>query len=102
MARPQAELQAILESFEGVHEAHFQKPLNIELKDPYIVYDIDNDWVSRADNLVYDYRNRYSVTVVTRSPDSLIPGMVRDMPHARFNRKFISGGLHHFVYTLYF
>lgn len=102
MARSQAELQTVLEELEGVTEAYFQKPLNTQLIAPYIVYEIDDDWVSRADNMVYAFWNRYTVTVVAREPDSPIPGLVRDMPYARFNRKFIAGGLHHTVYTLYF
>ena len=102
MAQPRTELQEILEDFEGVNEAWFQKPLNTKLVEPYIVYELDNEEVKRADNGIYAFWNRYTVTVVVRDPDSPIPGFVRALDHCRFSRKFISAGLYHFVYDLYF
>lgn len=102
MARSQAQLQSVLEGLAGVVAAYFQKPLNTQLIDPYIVYELDDEYVSSADNKVYAFWNRYTVTIVDREPDSPIPGLVRDLPHASFSRKFVSGGLHHTVYTLYF
>lgn len=102
MARSQTDLQTILSELDGVNAAWFQKPLNTQLTPPYIVYDVDDEWVTRAGNKVYADWNRYTVTVVAREPDSPIPELVRNLPYAKFNRKFISGGLHHTVYVLYF
>lgn len=102
MARSQSELQAILSGFDGVTEAYFQKPGNLKLEPPYIVYEIDDEYVARADDRVHAVWRRYTVTVVVRDQDSPVPGMVRDLPHASFNRMFIAGQLYHFVYNLYF
>lgn len=102
MARSQENLQSILEELEGVQAAYIQKPLNIQLVAPYIVHEIDDEWVAHADNVVYAFMNRYTVTVVVREPDSPIPGLVRGLQHSKFDRRFISGGLYHFVYNLYF
>jgi hypothetical protein len=102
MARSQEDLRTILEDLEGVIAAYIQKPLNTQLVPPYIVQEFDDDWVDRADNIVYRSMNRYTVTVVVREPDSPIPGLIRDLPYARFDRRFVSAGLYHFVYNLYF
>lgn len=102
MARSQQDLQSILDGLEGVVAAYIQKPLNVTLVAPYIVHEIDDEWVDRADNIVYRSMNRYTVTVVVREPDSPIPGLIRDLPYSKFDRRFISAGLYHFVYNLYF
>jgi hypothetical protein len=102
VARPQAELQEILSDLEGVTEAYFQAPGNIVLVPPYIVYEFSDELVRHADDIVYTHMNQYSVTIVTRDPDSPIPGMVRDLPFASFDRSFKAGQLYHTVYNLYF
>jgi hypothetical protein len=102
MARPQTELQEILSDLDGVTEAYFQKPGNLTLVPPYIVYELNDEYVSRADDTIYSFMNKYSVTIVVREPDSPIPGMVRDLPFASFDRSFKAGQLYHTVYNLYF
>lgn len=102
MAQSQQELQTLLSELPGVTEAYFQKPGNLTLVPPYIVYELDDEYVLRADDRVHAYFNRYTVTVVVRDQDSPIPGMVRDLPFASFDRMFIAGQLYHFVYNLYF
>jgi len=102
VAQPQPVLQELLSGLPGVTEAYFQKPGNLTLVPPYIVYEIDSEYVARADDIVFAHWNRYTVTVVVRDQDSPIPGMVRNLPFASFNRRFISGQLYHFVYNLYF
>lgn len=102
MARSQEELQEILSDLDDVTEAYFQKPGNMTLVQPYIVYELSDEFVHRADNVVYHHLNQYTVTIVVRDQDSPIPGMVRDLPFASFDRMFIAGQLYHFVYNLYF
>ena len=102
MAQSQEELQAILRELPGVTEAYFQKPGNLTLVPPYIVYELDDEYLMRADNGVHAFWNRYTVTIVDRDPDSPVRDAVRNLPLASFNRKFIAGQLHHFVYNLYF
>lgn len=102
MAQLQEELQTLLSDLPGVTAAYFQKPGNLTLVPPYIVYEIDDEYVLRADDAVYGYYGRYTVTIVVRDQDSPIPGMVRDLPFASFDRMFIAGQLYHFVYKLYF
>ncbi len=100
MARAQSELQVILEGVAGVHAAYFQPPPEMDF--PCIKYERDSSWVSRADNILYFFLKRYQVTVIDRDPDSAIPDLVEALPHTRFDRFFIAGGLNHWVYNLYF
>lgn len=100
MARSRAELHVILKAINGVKDAYFQPKTTLEY--PCIVYDIDDEFVSRADNIVHFFKQRYTVKVIDRNPDSTIPGAIRDLPYSRYDRKYVIEGLHHFVYTLYF
>lgn len=102
MARPREELQAILEGIEGVNAAYFQPDQNSQLDYPVIVYDRDDSYVSRADNIVYWLKKRYSVKVIDRNPDSLIPDKVEELPFTRFDRKYVAAGLHHTVFNVFF
>ena len=101
MARPQAELQALLEASTDAQMVAFQEPSTLQY--PAIVYDQDlaSD-VHYADNVKYILRKGYTVTVMAREPDSPIPDQVEALPHSKFDRKFKSDGIHHFVYQLFF
>lgn len=102
MARPQSELDAILNAIPGVTKAYFQAPTS-GLSAPYIIYEpgVRND-VSFADNVKYLLKKGYSVVVVDRNPDSLIPDHVENLPHTEFVRYYRANGLHHFAFQLFF
>lgn len=101
MARPQSELQEILEDLEGVVEAYFQPKTDLEF--PCIVYERGNpSEVSFADNLKYVLKKGYTITVIDRAPDSPIPDQVEALPHCRYERFFRTDGLNHFVFQLFF
>lgn len=102
MARSQEELQEILSSFDGVVAAYIQKPLNVKLTPPYVVHELDGDWVARADNTVYASMNKYTVTLVAREPDTPIFDVIRVLPYTKFDRRLIVGGLYNFIFTTYF
>lgn len=102
MARSPQELQTVLSSIPDVEAAYMQPPSNVKLPEPYLVYEIDDDFVAHADNVAFVSFNRYSVTLVTRAPDDPIFERLRALPHTKFNRHFVSAGLHHYVFQLYF
>lgn len=100
MARPRLELQAILKGI--TPNVYFQPPNGLQMVYPCIVYTRDNAETSYADNSPYRQTKRYSVTVIDRNPDSLIPDKVAGLPMCSYNRFFTSDDLNHDVYTLYF
>lgn len=102
MARPRSELHALLGGLEGVTKAYFQAPTS-GMEPPYIKYDRSApDDVSFADNVKYAFKKGYTVIVVTRDPDDPIPDLVGALPYSRFDRKYATGGLHHFAYQIFF
>lgn len=102
MARPLSELQALMKGLDGVEEAYIQAPTS-GMKDPCIMIERGlPSRVSAADNLKYFFQKGYTITVVDRKPDSLIPDLVEELPTAEFNRFFRLNGLNHFVFQLYF
>lgn len=96
------QLQMILEKIKGPKGVYFQPPENIQLKYPCIVYARVTGWNRKADNNTYVSRKRYDITVIDRNPDSNIPQQVESLEHCSFSRHFISDGLNHDVFTIYF
>lgn len=95
-------LQEILQGVLGSSNVYFQPPSNIQMKYPAIVYQRDNADSKFADNQPYSYVKRYEVTVIDVNPESTIPDKVALLPMCAFNRFFVSNGLNHDVFTLYF
>lgn len=101
MARSQVDLQAILAAIPGIDgRAYFQK--DADLVYPCIRYERFDSFHARADNLLYMFKKRYTVTVIDRDPGSPIPDEVENLPLTRFNRFYTADGLNHFAFQLYF
>lgn len=102
MARPRSALHLLLEGFVGSKRAYFQPKQNTSIDYPCIVYSRDNSYILNADNLKYVTKKRYQITVIDRNPDSTIPDQVENLPYSRFDRAFITDGLNHTVFNVYF
>ena len=102
MARSRTELHDLLESLDGVTNAYFQAPSS-GMTYPCIVYEPSApNQVSFADNVKYLRKKGYTVIVVDRDPDSLIPDQVEELPNSRYDRYYRTNGLHHFAFQLFF
>ncbi len=96
-------LQDKLEEILGNENVYFQPPESIKLKYPCIVYSRSLIHTRNADDRVYLKNNRYSVTLITKDPDSDLPDKLLDgFSGIRFDRHFFTNNLIHDVYTLYF
>jgi hypothetical protein len=96
------ELQTLLESLLGSENVYFQPPETIKMNYPCIIYKRNKDRTDFADNKPYNHTKRYSVTVVDRNPDSLVPDKVTMLPMCLFDRHMNVNGLNHYIYNLYF
>ncbi len=96
------ELQSTLETLLGSRNVYFQPPENIRMSYPCIVYERSNVMNRQADNNPYFSKKRYSVTVIDRDPDSAIPDEVLKLQYCAFDRHFVTEGLNHDTFTLYF
>jgi hypothetical protein len=94
------QLHQLLETF--TPNVYFQPPTNVVLKYPCIVYRRDFADTKFADDIVYDHKLRYAITVIDQNPDSEIPRKVATMPMSLFNRFFTVDNLNHDVYNVYF
>lgn len=102
MARDPLTLQETLSTIEGVQDVYIVAPTNVKLATPYIMLDLDADYVLRADNAVYASFNRFTVTLITRDPLDPLFEVLRALPLSSFDRRFVAAGLTHFVFQLYY
>jgi hypothetical protein len=96
------ELQTLLEEMAAPHSVYFQPPQDSGMSYPCIVYQWDDAIVDHADNVNYKYSKRYQVTVIDRNPDSEIADAVKELPYTRFDRFFVTDGLNHTVFQMFF
>lgn len=97
------DFQTLLEETSGLaDDTWFQAPGKEGLRYPCLIYSLDDEKAQFADNHPYNRRQRYQITVIDRDPDTLIPGKIADLPLTSFQRAFVAGNLHHFIYTMYF
>lgn len=101
--RPQLHqlLKAMLEP-EHSGNVYFQPPSDEVMKYPCIVYKRDNLDTKSANNKPYMQTDRWLVTSIDRSPSSKVPFKIRSLPMSAFSRSFVTSGLNHTAYTLYF
>jgi hypothetical protein len=97
---PRVQLQSLLEQL--APNVYFQPPSNIQLNYPCILYARSSADQKRADNQTYHLTQRYTVTVIDRDPDSLIPGKVALLPMCSYERWFAADNLNHDVFNLFF
>jgi len=96
------DLHTLLESILGSTNVYFQPPESISLKYPCIIYNRDYIKTEYANNSPYTLGKRYSVTVIDKNPDSVIPDNIAAMPKCTFERHFTADNLNHDIFNLYF
>lgn len=96
------ELHDILCGILGSEHVYFQPPETVKMQYPAIVYGLIDIETPHADNRVYLSFDRYSVTVIDRNPDSVIPGKILSLPMCEFDRSYTKSNLNHYVFRLYF
>ena len=83
--------------------AYFQPPASVKLEYDCIKYSLSGINVRHANNGNYMSTNQYEVIVITRKPDSKIPGEILNrFKMCRFDRAYVADNLNHFVFTLYY
>ena len=99
---PRLDLQGILEGILGSDHVYFQPPPSIKMEYPCIVYSRYSALSQFAGNILYKRDKRYTITVIDRNPDSDIPDKVAELPKCAYDRYFVTEGLHHDVFNVYF
>lgn len=91
-----------LVSILGSSNVYFQPPENFKMEYPAIVYSRDSMDNLHADNNLYLNFHSYSVTYIDEDPDSLVIDKLAEYPMSRFNRHYVSDGLNHDVFTVFY
>lgn len=95
-------LQTILENILGSRNVYFQPPSNTKLSYPCILYSRSDVESKYADNLKYNTRVRYSLTLIGRSPESTLVQDILKLPYCSYDRFYIADTLNHDVFTLFY
>lgn len=102
MARSRLELDGILRNLLGSDNVYFQPPASVKMKYDAIVYKLDDIGERHADNIPYITHRRYSVTLITKDPDTRLSDEISQLPLTQFNRFYTADNLNHYVYILYY
>lgn len=95
-------LHEVLVGILGSRNVYFQPPADYKMKYPCIVYERSQIETDFADNLPYNFRDRYQVTVIDKDPDSDLPRKIAALPMCAHDRHYTANNLHHDVFNLYF
>ena len=96
------QLHEVLKTILGSSNVYFQPPSTVQMTYPCIVYKLATIVPTFADDCVYSQRQKYTVTVIDRNPDGLIPGKVSKLPFCKADNFFTFDNLNHYPFTLYY
>ena len=86
----------------GSSNVYFQPPPDRQMQYPCIVYERDNQSVKRANNSAYNLKPRYQVTYIDQNPDGDPIDALAVFPLSAFSRHFVTSGLNHDVFSIYY
>jgi hypothetical protein len=84
------------------NNVYFQPPESLKLIYPCIKYKIEKLDSRYANDKKYSHLTRYQIMVIDRDPDSTLPSVVHELPFCNHDRNYISDGLNHSVFELYY
>jgi len=103
IATKRDELQTKLETILGSTHVYFDPPESVKLVYPCIVYERSAGDTDFANNMPYRFQVRYSVTVISRDADeAVLHKLAMSLPSIIYDRHFVTDGLHHDVFNLYY
>ena len=97
------QLQTILEELVGNTNVYFQPPASVKLIYPCVIYNLGGGDAKYANDLTYNYINRYDVIFIYKRPNlDIIEQVLRELPMCKLSRTYCSDGLNHYAFTLYY
>jgi hypothetical protein len=102
MSNRRLEFHDILVQLLGSANVYFQPPATVKMHYPCIVYERNSINAKYADDLLYNNRVCYAVTVIDSNPDSEISFKVGKLPLSSFERHFTANNLNHDIYNVYY
>lgn len=101
--RTRLALQAILETVLGSDKVYYQPPETIKIVYPCIIYELTEPKVRHANDEIYRYTDKYTVTFITKSAEPTdVLLRFRSVKLCKFTRHYIADNLHHYTFILYY
>lgn len=96
------EFQKKLEELLGSRNVYYQPPESLKMEYPCIRYSKDKINSIQADNINYNNRDGYQVTVIDKKPDNPIIKELLTLPLSSYDRHYVSDNLNHDVIIIYY
>jgi hypothetical protein len=97
---PRQQLSELLHTI--ADNVYFQAPPSTGMQYPCLLYKLDSVDTDYAGNRPYSHNKRYLITIIDRNPDSDLMDKIAELPTARFSTRFVTEGLTHTAFNLYF
>lgn len=81
--------------------AYFQPGPNTKLSYPCIVYHLNDISTNHADNRIYKKDNGYSLTLISKDPDTVLVDDIMELSMIDYDRSFRIDNLNHWVFSIY-
>jgi hypothetical protein len=98
----QPKLQTLLQNIMQADHVYFQPNENTQLQYPCVVYQRDAMATQFAANQPWRRTLRYSVTLISRDPNSPYLEPISQIPLSSYDRGFVVDGLNHDTFYIYF
>lgn len=103
VSNKRAELHDKLVEILGSGNVYFEPPESVKLSYPCITYERSAGDTDFANNMPYRFQMRYTLTVISRDADTpVLSKMSMSLPSIVFDRHFVTDGLHHDVFSVYY
>lgn len=96
------DLHSLLKTTTGLTNLYYQPGPEIKMVYPCLRYNLTALDVQHSDNIKYRNHKRYTITVLDKDPDSLIPDKILSLPYTSLDTTYRTDNLNHFVITIYF
>lgn len=94
------ELHSKLLEILGTSAVYFQPPETVKLEYPCIIYRLNYENGKHANDEPYIMHFMYSVTLITKDPDSELVEKMASIQGVNFDRYYTADNLHHYTYQV--
>lgn len=102
MPKDRLSIHNVLVDILGSDKVYYQPPESVKMVYPCIVYEHSYDLTKHADDLPYKIDSIYTVTSISKDPESEVPSKIGALRGSSFERHFVSENLHHYIYRVRF